>query len=318
MADPSLALWVFSALLNHRAAAAENAGGTVFVFPSHGARWTDLAIELMDTAAAFGDEMRMCDDVFSEFFDWSLLTVIRENHGTAIPDRMDLLPPVSFAVMASLAAQWRELGIRPDAVLGHSHGEVAAAYVAGALTLRDAAHVLAQRSSAIAALSGAGGMVAIPLPVERVMALIERWDHSISVAAYDGPSSTVVTGAAAAIDEVATSLERDGVSAQRIPVDYASQSVQVEELRTTLRESLSGLQPQKSEIAFISSVTGAALDTSILDGDYWFANLRQPVLFEQAVRWSYSHGYPTFIECSPHPVLTAGIQQSLDDSAPAC
>ena len=107
--------------------------------------------------------------------------------------------------------------------------------------------------------------------------------------------------------------ERDDVPATRIPVDYASHSAQVEELRETLRESLSGLQPRTGDIAFISAVTGAGLDTSILDGDYWFANLRQPVLFEQAVRWAYEHGYRTFIESSPHPVLTVGIQESLED-----
>ena len=84
-------------------------------------------------------------------------------------------------------------------------------------------------------------------------------------------------------------------------------------MRETLRETLSGLQPRTGDIAFISAVTGAGLDTSILDGDYWFANLRQPVLFEQAVRWSYEHGYRTFIEASPHPVLTDGIRDSLDE-----
>ena len=107
--------------------------------------------------------------------------------------------------------------------------------------------------------------------------------------------------------------ERDDVPATRIPVDYASHSAHVEALRETLRESLSGLQPRTGDIEFISAVTGAGLDTSILDGDYWFANLRQPVLFEQAVRWSYEHGYRTFIESSPHPVLTVGIQESLED-----
>ena len=147
----------------------------------------------------------------------------------------------------------------------------------------------------------------------RSCALIEPWAQSISVAAQNGPSSTVVTGNAAALDELMAVCERDEVPVTRIPVDYASHSAQVEALRETLRESLSGLQPRTGEIAFISAVTGAGLDTSILDGDYWFANLRQPVLFEQAVRWSYEHGYRTFVESSPHPVLTAGIQESLED-----
>jgi NADPH:quinone reductase-like Zn-dependent oxidoreductase len=137
--------------------------------------------------------------------------------------------------------------------------------------------------------------------------------QSISVAAHNGPRSTVVTGNAAALDELVSGCEHDDVPATRIPVDYASHSAQVEALRETLRESLAGLQPRTGDIAFISAVTGAELDTSCLDCEYWFANLRQPVLFEEAVRWLSEHGYRTFIEASPHPVLTAGIQASLED-----
>ena len=228
-------------------------------------------------------------------------------------DRVDVVQPVLFAVMVSLAAQWRALGIQPDAVLGHSQGEIAAAYVAGVLSLRDAAKVVTLRSKAISAIAGTGGMVSISWPLQRVHALIEPWIQSISVAAQNGPSSTVVTGKAAALDELMIVCEQDEVSATRIPVDYASHSADVEALRETLRESLSGLQPRTSEITYISAVTGAGLDPKILDADYWFANLRQPVLFEQAARWSYEHGYRTFVESSPHPVLVAGIQESLED-----
>lgn len=317
MADSVLAPWIFSALFNHRAVAADAAGRTVFVFPGHGSRWTDMAIELLEWAPAFASEMRACEIAFSKFFDWSLLDVVQGNAAGSSSDRIDLSLPVSFAVMVSVVAQWRELGIHPDAVLGHSHGEVAAAYTAGGLTLNDAAKVVAQRAIAISSIAGTGGMVSIPWPVERVLSLVERCDESISVAAHDGPSSTVVTGSAAAMDELITELGRHDVAAERIPVDYAAHSAHIEELRPVLRTSLSGLQPRIGDIPFISSVTGAGLDMSILDGDYWFANLRQPVLFEQAVRWSYQRGYPTFVECSPHPILTAGIQQSLDDSAQA-
>ena len=288
-------------------------GRTVFVFPGQGSQWTGMAVELLDSAPAFADQMRLCDAAFAEFVDWSLLEVVRGGAGAPDLDQVDVVQPVLFAVMVSLAAQWRALGIHPDAVLGHSQGEIAAAYVAGALSLRDAAKVVTLRSKAISAIAGTGGMVSIAQPAERVHALIEPWAESISIAAHNGPSSTVVTGDAAALDELMAGCERDEVPATRIPVDYASHSAQVEELRETLRESLSGLQPRTGDIAFISAVTGAELDTSILDGDYWFANLRQPVLFEQAVRWAYEHGYRTFIESSPHPVLTVGIQESLED-----
>ncbi len=288
-------------------------GGTVFVFPGQGSQWPGMAVELLDSTPAFADQMRLCDAAFAEFVDWSLLETVRGGVSSPSLDRVDVVQLVLFAVMVSLAAQWRAMGIHPDAVLGHSQGEIAAAYVAGALSLRDAAKVVTLRSRAITAIAGTGGMVAIPLPVERVLMLIEPWSRSISLAAQNGPSSAVVTGNAAALDQLVAACERDDVPVTRIPVDYALHSADVEELRETLRESLSGLQPRATDIAFISAVTGAELDPLILDGDYWFANLRQPVLFEQAVRWSYEHGYRTFVESSPHPMLTVGIQETLED-----
>ncbi|WP_081618226.1 acyltransferase domain-containing protein [Mycobacterium sp. 155] len=289
------------------------ARGTVFVFPGQGSQWTGMTVELLDSAPMFADHMRRCDAAFAEFVDWSLLEIVRGDVASPGLDRVDVVQPVLFAVMVSLAAQWQSLGIQPDAVLGHSQGEIAAAYVAGALSLRDATKVVTLRSKAIRAIAGTGGMVSIPQSVERVHVLIRPWRQSISIAAQNGPSCTVVTGNADALAELMARCERDGLSVMRIPVNYASHSAAVEELRETLRDSLSGLRPHGGDITFISAVTGAGLDPSILDGDYWFANLRQPVLFEQAIRWSYEHGYRTFIESSPDPVLTVGIEESLEE-----
>jgi polyketide synthase 12 len=290
-----------------------DAGKTLFVFPGQGSQWTGMAVELLDAAPAFADQMQRCDAALAEFVDWSLLEVVRGGAGSPGLERVDVMQPVLFSVMVSLAAQWRALGIHPEAVLGHSHGEIAAAYVAGALSLRDAAKVVTLRSRVISAIAGTGGMVSIPRPVQQVCVLIEPWCRSISIAAQNGPSSTVVTGDGMALDELMAVCVRDEVPTTRIPVDYAPYSAHVEDLRETLRELLSGLQPRTSDIEYVSAVTGAGLETSILDGDYWFANLRQPVLFQQAVQWSYEHGYRTFIESSAHPVLTAGIEESLDD-----
>lgn len=162
------------------------------------------------------------------------------------------------------------------------------------------------------AIAGTGGMVSISCSLPKVCALIEPWSDVISVAAQDGPSSTVVTGDVTALDRLIDVCERDGLPASRIPVDHASHSACVESLRETLRESLADVQPRPGDVEFISTVTGAGLDTLILDGDYWYANVRQPVLFEQAVRWAYEHGYRAFVETSPHPVLAAGIQECVD------
>lgn len=284
-------------------------GATVFVFPGEGSQWSRMAVELLDQAPAFADQMRLCDSVLAEFVDWSLLEMVRTDWTFA--DRVDVVQPVLFALMVSLAAHWRALGVCPDAVLGHSQGEIAAAYIAGALSLRDAAKVVTLRSKAVSTIAGTGGMVSIPLSANRVHSLIEPWTQSLSIAAQNGPGSTVVTGNAAALDGLMIVCGRYGVPASRIPVGHASNSAHVEQLRDVLREKLSGLRPRTSEMTFISSVTGAGLDTEILDVDYWFANLRQPVLFQQAVQWSCEHGYRTFIESSPHPVLAADIQKSV-------
>jgi acyl transferase domain-containing protein len=297
---------------NVRTGQAAAAGGTVFVFPGQGAQWVGMAAELLDTATAFTDQMHCCDAAFAEFVDWSLVEAVRGGPGSPDLNRVDVAQPLLFTVMVSLAAQWRALGIHPDAVIGNSEGEIAAAYVAGALSLDDAAKVVALRSRALSGIAGTGGMVSIQRPVERVTSLIRPWGQSISVAAHNSPSSIVVAGDAAALDELVARCEQDDVPARVIPVDYASHSVRVEELRDSLRESLSDLQPLSGHVAFISTVTGAALDTSILDDNYWYANLRQPMLFEQAVQWAYEHGYRTFIESSPQPLLTVAIRESLD------
>ena len=232
-------------------------GGNVFVFPGQGSQWTGMAVELLDFAPAFADQMRLCDAAFTEFVDWSLLDAVRGGVGSGSLDRVDVVQPVLFAVMVSLAAQWRALGVHPDAVLGHSQGEIAAAYVAGALSLRDAAKVVTLRSMAISAIAGTGGMVSISRPAEEVHALITPWAQALSIAAQYCPSSTVVTGDAAALDELMVACERDDLP---VPdsVDYASHSADVEALRETLHESLGGLGrgPAKSSSFPRSPVPG--------------------------------------------------------------
>ncbi len=286
--------------------------GTVLVFPGQ-SNWTEAAVKLLESSPAFAHQMALCEAALAEFVDWSLLGVLRGSADSPNPERVDVAQPTQFAVMASMAAHWRALGIQPDAVLGHSEGEVAAAYVAGGVSLREAAKIVALRSRAARAIAGTGGLVAVARGVDRVHSLIRPWDRSISVAAQNGPSSTLVAGSSAALEGLVAQCDRDGVPARRLPIDYASHSSDTEILREPLREILSGLRPRSSELVFVSTVTGARLDTSILDGDYWFANLRQPVLFEQAVRWCYEHGYRTFVEASPHPVLNEAIGGVIDE-----
>ncbi|GAB2784673.1 type I polyketide synthase [Amycolatopsis magusensis] len=287
---------------------ARPSGRTVFVFPGQGSQWAGMATALLDASPVFRERMEACAEALAPYVDWDLLDAVR---GEGL-DRVQVVQPVLWAVMVSLAELWRSIGVQPDAVLGHSQGEIAAAYVAGALSLEDSARIVALRSKAIVALAGTGGMVSVPLPAADTEELLTRWPGRIHIAAVNGPGSTVVAGEPAALDEL---LADETVRARRIPVDYASHTPHVEAIREELFEALAGITPRAAEIDFYSTVTGDRLDTTELDTAYWYRNLRQPVLFEQATRKLADDGHRTFIESSAHPVLTNGINETLEDTA---
>ncbi|GAB4585384.1 hypothetical protein Ntsu_32160 [Nocardia sp. IFM 10818] len=213
--------------------------------------------------------------------------------------------------MVALAENWRSLGVEPAAVIGHSQGEIAAATVAGILTLDDAARIVALRSAIIARrLAGRGAMAAIALPADTVRHHLAD-DPDLDIAALNGPRSTVVSGSAAAIENLLTALEQQDVRVRRIPVDYASHSAHVDALESELTAALAPIVPGAGRIPFHSTVTGTRLDGTELTADYWFRNLRRPVLFHPVVQ-SLVPTHTTFIEPSPHPGLTAAVEESAD------
>jgi malonyl CoA-acyl carrier protein transacylase/NADP-dependent 3-hydroxy acid dehydrogenase YdfG len=228
-------------------------------------------------------------------------------------DRVDVVQPVLFAVMVSLAELWCSCGVVPVAVVGHSQGEIAAACVAGGLSLGDAARVVALRSRALTALSGQGGMASVSVTPAAADDLLLPWDGRLSVAAVNGPRTVVISGDADALDELVAHCEREAVRIRRIAVDYASHSVHVEQLGPELADVLSPVHPTASEIDLVSTVTGDRVDTTTLDAGYWYRNLRDTVEFEAAIRTLAAKGHNAFIEISPRPVLSAGLHDTLDD-----
>ncbi|WP_240045134.1 type I polyketide synthase [Streptomyces alboflavus] len=285
------------------------AGRAVFVFPGQGSQWAGMARELLDSSPVFAERMRECGDALSEFVDWDLL----EELGGDNFDRVDVVQPVLFAVMVSLAATWQEAGVEPAAVVGHSQGEIAAACVAGALSLRDAARVVALRSLAIRELSGKGGMVSVPLPEAEVRELIEAWDGRIELAAVNGPAQVVVSGEPEALEELVAQCVAQDIRARTIPVDYASHSSYVEQIEQQIAEALAGVDPQVAEVPLFSTLTGEWLNVNTpMDAGYWYRNLRQTVLFEHATRGLLAEGHGLFLEMSPHPVLTVPVQATID------
>ncbi|WP_413106119.1 type I polyketide synthase [Streptomyces sp. Inha503] len=293
---------------------AKRSAGVAFVFPGQGSQWVGMAAGLLDSSPVFAERIEECAAALAPHVDWSLVEVLRGGEGAAEAlERVDVVQPVLWAVMVSLAELWRSYGVEPAAVIGHSQGEIAAACVAGALSLEDAAKVVALRSQAIRALSGRGGMVSVSLPVEALRERLATWGERLSVAAVNGPSAVVVSGDVDALEELLAACEAEEIRARRIPVDYASHCAHVEAIEDELRQTLAGIAPRSSSVPFYSTVTGGVLDTAGLDAGYWYRNLRGTVRFDETVRVLLDEGFQTFVEASAHPVLTMGIEQTAED-----
>ena len=287
-------------------------GRAVFVFPGQGAQWAGMAAGLLDSSPVFAAEVAACGAALGRYTDWHLEDVLRGVAGAPSLERVDVVQPALFAVMAGLAALWRSYGVEPSAVVGHSQGEIAAAYVAGGLSLDDAARVVALRSKLIRdRLAGRGGMVSVALTAAEVQEQIEPHAGRVSVAAVNGPAAVVVSGDPDALDELLAGWEASGVRARRVAVDYASHSAQVEEIREELLEALAPVSPRPGLVPFYSCAEGRFAHPAALDGGYWYRNLRGQVGFEPAVRALAESGMDCFIEVSPHPVLAMAVQETV-------
>jgi malonyl CoA-acyl carrier protein transacylase len=234
-----------------------------------------------------------------------------------------------WAVMVALAAAWESLGVRPDAVAGHSQGEIAAAVAAGALTVQEGARVVAVRSRALAGLPDGGGMAAVAWPLDRAeqavaeQAVAEQavagqvpagCGGRVWVAAVNGPGSVVLAGDRELLGAVVAQAEAEGARTRWLPVSYASHGPDVDAVAGDLARDLAGVVPAAGSIPFWSAVTGQEADGTGLDGTYWVRNLRERVRFEDVIRGLAGTGHGVFVEVSPHPVLTAAIEQTLADA----
>ncbi|MDB1090388.1 SDR family NAD(P)-dependent oxidoreductase [Streptomyces sp. ACA25] len=284
-------------------------GRVAFIFPGQGPQWVGMATELAVASPEFSRRLDECATALAPHVDWSLREVLAD---PAALEDVEVVQPALWAVMVSLAALWRAHGVEPSAVVGHSQGEIAAACVAGALSLQDAALLVTARARALRAVAGRGGMVVLPLAQAAVRELLQPWGERLSVAAVNGPATTVVSGDTAALDELLTWAEREGLRARRVPVDYASHSAQVDAVRAEVLATVAAIKPRAADVAFVSSVTGGFLDTTSLDAEYWFRNLREPVRFDTATRTLLDAGFGAFVEVSPHPVLTVAVQETDD------
>jgi polyketide synthase 7 len=287
---------------------------TVLVFPGQGSQWAGMAVDLMDTSDVFAARLRECADVIQACVDWSLDEVLRQRPAAPSLDQVEVVQPVLFSVHVALAELWMANGLVPQAVVGQSQGEIAAACVAGALTLEDAAHIIVSRSQLFAEeLVGRGGIASIGLPERAVNQYLMPYEGVLEVAGVIGSNSVTVAGEQAALKDLVAQCNQLGVAARMVPVSIPSHCAYIEPLRGRLISLLARVRPQPSQIPFYSTVTGDAMRGDELTADYWYANARRPVLFDPAMRVLLAQGERVFVESSAHPVLTRAIADTADD-----
>ena len=280
----------------------------VFIFSGHGSQRSGMGQELLAQEPVFRQTLEDCDRALRPYTGWSVLEALAADGESSPIKQTDFIQPAIFAIQVALAALWRSWGIEPAAVVGHSMGEVAAACVAGALTLDDAAKVICHRSRLLNQVSGRGQMAAVELSYEEAERLLEDYAGRLFIAVSNSPTSTVIAGDPAALAEVLEKLRGLDKFCRLVNIDVASHTPQIESLRGELLEALTGLQPQPPAIPIYSTVTGTTADHRF-DAEYWWRNMRQPVLFCKVIEELREQDHDVFLEISPHPVLLTPIQQ---------
>jgi len=282
----------------------------VFVFPGQGSQWFGMGQKLLQQEAVFREVVERCDRAMQPYGDWSLLAELTATDAAQSRlNEIDIIQPALFAIQVALAGLWRSWGIEPQAVVGHSMGEVAAAYVAGALSLDDAARVICRRSHLVKRTIGQGVMAAVELSMEAARRVVAGYEDRVSIAVSNGPTSTVLSGDPAALEAIVDQLQRQDTFCRMVKVDFASHSPQMDPLRAELLQALEGLEPRPASLPIYSTVTGTVSDGLELEALYWARNLREPVLFSTAVQQLLEDGHDIFLEISAHPILLSSIQQ---------
>ena len=283
--------------------------GTVFVYSGQGSQWTGMGRRLLGEEPVFAAAIDRLEPDFVEQVGFSLRALLAD--GGAVRGDAQVQPAI-MGLQLALTALWRAEGVEPDAVIGHSMGEVTAAVVADALSVREGLRVIAARSRLMARLAGQGAVALIRLDAEATEALIA--DHpGVTVAVYSSPSQTVIAGPADAVEAALSAAHGQGIFARRVNMEVASHTALMDPILPELRAALADLQPRAPRIRFISTIDDPSA-TAHLDADYWVANLRRPVLLSRAIS-AAADQYATFVEISPHPTLAQSIVDTIGDAA---
>jgi polyketide synthase 5 len=292
----------------YQAAAGQEDLGPVWVFSGQGSQWAQMGAELLTTEPVFAATVAAAEPLIAHESGFSVTEAMT---APQIVTGIDRIQPTLFTMQVALAAAMRSYGVRPGAVIGHSLGEVAAAVVAGALSLEDGVRVICRRSRLMSRIAGAGAMASVELPAQQVLSeLMTRGVNDAVVAVVASPQSTVIGGATQTVRDLVAAWEQRDVMAREIAVDVASHSPQVDPILDDLTDALAGLHPMAPEVPFYSATLYDPRERPVCDAGYWVQNLRHMVRFAPAVRAALEEGYRVFAELAPHPLLTHAVEQT--------
>ncbi len=280
----------------------------VMVFSGMGPQWWGMGRELLENDAVFRTEVERVDRAFANASGWSILNELRRDESNSRIQATEVAQPAIFAIQAGLAALWRHWGVEPAAIIGHSVGEIAALYVAGVLSLEDAAIVALHRSQLQASTAGSGGMLAANIEPAAARVLLAELNGAVEVAAINSPSSLTLSGELASLEQLRERLEAQGQFASMLRVEVPYHSAKMDPLREDLLAALSKLQPTPPRCPYYSTTDGAHAESLLGDAQYWWRNVRNAVLFADAAGAALADGHTCFLEVGPHPVLRAAIE----------
>ncbi len=286
---------------------------TAFVFGGNGSQWAGMGLDLYEENPAFRAAFDEVSRLFRQKSDIDLAALLASDELGELLVESRVAQPILFAVQVGVVKALEAEGLRPDAVAGHSVGEVAAAWAAGVLTLKDAVHLIRTRSTALEFMRGMGGMAAVLAGEEAVEeALAEYGDASITVAGDNSPRSSTIAGPVESLKGFAKFARKKRIAAKLLDIDYPYHSPAIDPIRAKLIADLSDLAPREGRAVYVSSTSGREAPGVALDTEYWWRNARQPVRFREAVSALAKLGCGVFVEIAPRPVLQSYVTDTLE------